>query len=109
MKMITYVTELNTENFHNIISKNRIVVVDIWALWCGPCKTLSPIIDEVGSYFGEKILVGKLDADSNSEIIKEIGVRNIPTVLIYKDGDVVDRFVGVKSKQDIINIVENII
>jgi thioredoxin 1 len=105
--MITYVTELNNDNFNDKIKNNKIVVVDIWATWCGPCKMLSPIIDEVGAHFGEKVLVGKLDADTNSEIVKELGVRNIPTVLIYKDGEVVDRFVGMKPKNDIINMIES--
>ena len=103
--MITYVTELNTENFHNTINKNKIVVVDIWAEWCGPCKQLSPIIDEVAAEFGEKVLVGKLDADSNGDIIKELGVRNIPTVLVYKDGEIVDKSVGMKSKVDIMSMI----
>ena len=103
--MITYVTELNTENSHNTINKNKIVVVDIWAEWCGPCKQLSPIIDEVAAEFGEKVLVGKLDADSNGDIIKELGVRNIPTVLVYKDGEIVDKSVGMKSKVDIMSMI----
>jgi thioredoxin 1 len=103
--MITYVTELTTENFTERIS-NGVVVVDIWATWCGPCKMLSPIIDEVGAHFGETVLVGKLDADANGDLVKELGVRNIPTVLIYKNGEVVDRFVGVKPKNDIIKMIE---
>ena len=104
--MITYVRELTNENFKETISTG-LVIVDVWAPWCNPCKTLSPIIDEIGSHFGESVLVGKLDADANSEIVKELGVRSIPTVLIYKDGEVVERFVGVKTKADIIEMMEN--
>ena len=104
--MITYVTELTTQNFSERIA-NGVVVVDIWATWCGPCKMLSPIIDEVGAHFGESVLVGKLDADANGDLVKELGIRNIPTVLIYKNGEVVDRFVGVKPKGDIIKMVED--
>jgi len=103
--MITYVTELNNENFNEKISSG-VVLVDILAEWCVPCKMLSPIINEVGAHFGESILVGKLDADANSEVVKELGIRNIPTVLIYKDGEIVDRFVGVKPKNEIIQLVE---
>lgn len=103
--MITYVTELNTENFKTTIKNNKLVVVDIWTIWCNPCLQLSPIIDEVASEFGEKVLVGKLDADSNGDIIKELGVRNIPTVLVYKDGEIVDKSVGMKSKVDIMNMI----
>jgi thioredoxin 1 len=103
--MITYVTQLTTENFTERIA-NGVVVVDIWTTWCGPCKMLSTIIDEVGAHFGESVLVGKLDADTNGDLVKELGIRNIPTVLIYKNGEVVDRFVGVKPKNDIIKMVE---
>jgi len=104
--MITYVTELTTENFSDRIASG-VVVVDIWATWCGPCKMLSPIIDEVGAHFGESVLVGKLDADTNGDLVKELGIRNIPTVLIYKNGEVVDRFVGVKTKSEIVSMVES--
>jgi thioredoxin 1 len=68
---------------------------------------LSPIIDEVGAHFGESVLVGKLDADANGDLVKELGIRNIPTVLIYKNGEVVDRFVGVKTKSEIVSMVES--
>jgi thioredoxin 1 len=104
--MITYVTELTTENFSEKIASG-VVVVDVLAAWCGPCKVLSPIIDEVGAHFGESVLVGKLDADTNIDLVKELGVRNIPTVLIYKNGEVVDRFVGVKTKSEIVSMVES--
>jgi thioredoxin 1 len=104
--MITYVTELTSDNFSESIKSKSVVLVDIWATWCGPCKMLSPIIDEVGAHFGESVLVGKLDADANVDVVKELGVRNIPTVLIYKNGEVVDRFVGVKNKNEITTLVE---
>jgi thioredoxin 1 len=104
--MITYVTELTTENFSEKIASG-VVVVDVLAAWCGPCKVLSPIIDEVGAHFGESVLVGKLDADANGDLVKELGIRNIPTVLIYKNGEVVDRFVGVKTKSEIVSMVES--
>ncbi len=104
--MITYVRELTNENFKESISSG-IVIVDVLASWCNPCKILSPIIDEIGSHFGESVLVGKLDADSNSETVKELGIRSIPTVLIYKNGEIVDRFTGVKTKNEIIKMIEN--
>ena len=107
--MTTYVAELNTENFHDIINNNKLVVVDIWASWCKPCVQLSPTIDEVAAEFGEKVLVGKLNVDSNGDIVKELGVRNIPTVLIYKNGEIVDKFVGVKSKSEISEMITPLI
>lgn len=99
--MITYVTELNSDNFYETISSKELVVVDVWAKWCGPCRTISPIIDEVAAEFGEKVLVGKLETDPNKDLVVELGVRNIPTILIYKNGEVVDRLVGLKNKSDI--------
>jgi len=103
--MITYVKELTSENYNESISRG-IVLVDIKSTWCGPCGTLSPIIDEVGAHFGSSVLVGKLDVDANIETAQELGIRNIPTVLIYKDGEIVDRFTGIKSKNEIIKLVE---
>lgn len=103
---MSMIVEINSENFQERIDSHDVVLVDIWAPWCGPCKMLSPIIDEVGAHFGNTVLVGKLDADANADLVKELGVRNIPTVLIYKNGEVVDRFVGVKNKNEITTLVE---
>ena len=105
--MITYVAELKSDNFSETIKGNKIVLVDVMASWCGPCKMLSPIIDEVGAHFGETVLVGKLDADANRDLVKELGIRSIPAVLIYKDGEVVEKFTGIKLKGEIISMVES--
>lgn len=105
--MITYVAELKSDNFSEAIKGNKIVLVDVMAAWCGPCKMLSPVIDEVGAHFGESVLVGKLDADANGDLVKELGIRSIPAVLIYKDGEIVDRFTGFKLKREIISLVES--
>lgn len=105
--MITYVTELTSENFNEKINSFPIVIVDVHAAWCGPCKALSPIIDEVGAELGESVLVGKIDADAHLELVKELGVRNIPTILYYKNGEIVDRSIGVKSKSEILSTVQS--
>ena len=82
--MVAYITELNEKNYDSFVEKG-IVLVDIKTNWCGPCKVLSPIVDEVSSdYFGQ-ISVGKLDADTSREIITKLGVRNIPTLILYKE------------------------
>lgn len=96
---IAYITEINDKNYKNILQNNKLVVVDVWAGWCGPCLQLSPILDSVASELGDKVLIGKLDADSNTEFITETGVRNLPTILVYKDGKIVDKQVGVIPKQ----------
>ena len=83
--MIAFVTELNKENFNEFV-KEGYSLVDVWAPWCGPCKMISPIIDEVSSIYQGKLSVGKLNADDNSDLVREFGVRNIPTLLFFKDG-----------------------
>ena len=106
--MITYVTELNTENYDEKIKSSEIVIVDIWAVWCSPCKALSPIIDQVAAEIGEKVLVGKLNADENTELCKTLEVRNIPTLLFYKNGEIAERTIGMKMKKDILAIVSRL-
>ena len=105
----TYVTEVNSENFDQKIKNSSVAIVDIWAEWCGPCKQLSPIIDEVSSELGDKVLVGKMDADANLDFVKTLNVRNIPTILYYKNGEVVERTSGLKSKNEILSIVNKLL
>lgn len=84
--MIAYITELSQGNFDNF-TKNQFTVVDIWAPWCGPCKLIAPMIDEISVEYFNQISVGKLNADDNMDFVKELGVRNIPTLLFFKDGE----------------------
>jgi thioredoxin 1 len=83
--MVAYITELNSNNFDDFI-KEGYSLVDVWAPWCGPCKMISSIIDEVSSIYVGKLSVGKLNADDNRDLVMENGVRNIPTLLFFKDG-----------------------
>ena len=101
--------ELNNFNFEQTIKNNKIVIVDVKTEWCVPCKTLSPILEQVSIELGNKALIGKLDADQNGEICKELEVRNIPTLLFYKDGQIIERTVGMKMKKDILAIVNKLI
>ena len=104
--MVAYITELNEQNYDSFVEKG-IVLVDIKTNWCGPCKVLSPIVDEVSSdYFGQ-ITVGKLDADTSREIITKLGVRNIPTLILYKDGEIVEKNVGMITKEGIKDLIDN--
>lgn len=103
--MIAFITELTDDNYENFISSG-LVLVDIHASWCGPCRIIGPIVDEISSDYKGKVSVGKLDADANRETLADLKVRNIPTILIYKDGEVVDTMVGVVSKSKIGEVLD---
>jgi len=83
--MVAYTTELNSENFNKFIESGY-SLVDVWAPWCGPCRMISPIVDEMSSIYIGKLSVGKLNADDNRDLVMEYGVRNIPTLLFFQDG-----------------------
>ncbi len=86
-------------NFEEIVLRSEIpVMVDLWAEWCGPCRLVGPIIDEIGAEYAGKVKAVKLDVDSNPTIAVNYGIRNIPTVLFFKDGKVVDKQVGAVPK-----------
>ena len=101
---IVNVSKLNTTNYDDFISSG-IALVDVKAEWCGPCKVIGPIIDELSSEY-PSVKFGKIDSDESTEKVRELGVRNIPTLLIYKDGVIVERSVGMSSKTQLIEMID---
>ena len=91
--------EITDSNFNEIVTKNDIVLVDFWAEWCGPCRMIAPMIEELANEYDGKAVIGKLDVDNNQESSIKFGVRSIPTLLVFKDGEMVDRHVGAVPKE----------
>jgi thioredoxin 1 len=90
--------EITNQNFNEIISQGKPVLVDFWATWCGPCKRLGPIIEEIAAEYDGKAIVGKCDIEENDDLTEKFGIMNVPTVVLLKDGKEVDRVVGLAMK-----------
>ena len=91
------IMHLTKDNFDSITSSG-LVLVDFWATWCGPCRMMSPIVDELAAEFEGKVVIGKCDVEQNDDITMKYGVRNIPTIIFLKGGELVDKQVGACSK-----------
>jgi len=89
---------ITVENFESLKNGSLPLVVDFWATWCGPCRVVAPIIEELAKEYDGKVVVGKCDVEENDDIASEFGIRNIPTILFIKNGEVVDKFVGATTK-----------
>lgn len=88
-------------NFAEIIGDGKPVMVDFWATWCGPCRMIAPLVEELAAEYDGKVVIGKCNVDENQEVPMKYSIRNIPTLLFFKDGELVDRMVGAASKADI--------
>ncbi|MFM1888331.1 MAG: hypothetical protein RL501_618 [Bacteroidota bacterium] len=99
--------EITDASFEEVVLKSdKPVLVDFWAAWCGPCRMVGPIIEEISAEFEGKAVVGKVDVDAHQQYAAQFGVRNIPTVLVFKNGEIVDRKVGVSPKQAYVAAIE---
>ncbi len=99
---------LNDDNFENeVLNSETPVLVDFWAEWCGPCRALAPAIEEIAEDYGDNLKVGKLNVDENQGATSAFEIRSIPTLLIFKDGAVVDRLVGALPKNNVENLIDS--
>jgi thioredoxin 1 len=95
--------EITDDNFENeVVNSDLPVLIDFWAVWCGPCKMVAPIVEELATEYDGKAKIGKLDVDSNQQTSIKFGVRSIPTLLLFKDGELKDTIIGAVPKTNIV-------
>ena len=96
----TMALEITDANFEELVmNADKPVLVDFWAVWCGPCRMVGPIVEELAKDYGDKAVIGKVDVDNNPETAAKFGIRNIPTILFFKNGEIADKQVGAAPKQ----------
>jgi thioredoxin len=93
---------INSSEFSGLLQEDKLLVVDFYATWCGPCKKLSPTLDEVSEELGEQVNIVKVDVDESEDLAMDYGIRSVPTVLFFKNGQQVDKFVGALPKSEIV-------
>ena len=98
--------QITDANFEELVNSGKPMVLDFWAEWCGPCRMVGPIIDELATEYEGRVTIGKMDVDNNNDVVAQFGIRNIPTVLFFKDGKVVDNQVGSAPKTPFVSKIE---
>ncbi len=105
-RVIKMAKVLGKDNFNDTIA-NGVTLVDFWAEWCGPCRMQLPILEEVSEEIGEKATVGKINVDHELELAQRFGVQSIPTLILFKDGEIIDKMVGVQAKETLVDKINN--
>jgi thioredoxin 1 len=101
------VTELTKNNFEQLVTESdKPVLVDFWAAWCGPCRTITPIMEELAEEYEGKAVIAKVNVDDENELSARFRIMSIPTVMLFKDGQVVDKIVGARPKSDFVKILD---
>ena len=100
---------ITTENFESLKNGAQPLVVDFWATWCGPCRMIAPVISELADLYDGQITVGKCDVEENEYLAAEFGIRNIPTILFFKNGQMVDKMIGAQSKANLEQKFKNLL
>ncbi len=104
------IVTITNDNFESeVINSDKPVLIDFWAIWCGPCKVIHPIVEEIAAEYKGKLKVGKCDVDANQQIALNYGIRSIPTLLIFNDGKVVEQIIGAVPKQHVISKLESVL
>lgn len=98
--------QVTDANFNELVNSGKPMVLDFWAEWCGPCRMVAPIIDELAAEYEGRVLIGKMDVDNNNDVVAQFGIRNIPTIIFFKDGKPVDKQVGAAPKATLAAKVE---
>ncbi|MDR2520390.1 MAG: thioredoxin [Bacteroidales bacterium OttesenSCG-928-I14] len=101
--------QINDNDFHNLLISNKILIVDFWAEWCAPCRIISPIIEELALKYDKKVAFGKVNVDLNEKLSSEYNIRSIPTLLFFKNGELIDNYIGVTTKNVIENKIETLL
>lgn len=100
---------ITASNLEEVVNSGKPVVIDFWAEWCGPCRMVAPIVDELAAEYEGKVIIGKCDVDANDTVAAKYAVRNIPTIIFLKDGQVVDKQVGACSKAALAQKIDSLL
>ena len=104
---MTDIINLNKDSFEKAVSSDKTTLVDFWAPWCGPCKALGPILEDLNSELGDQVNIFKVNVDENTDLAQKHGVQSIPTILVYKNGAISETLVGLKTKEELTEIIQS--